>query len=427
MSRLMRKRAGWKGAVLIAFGVLTALPVAARAATINVPPGGDGFARALANASPGDTVFLESGLHFGPVVIDKTLVVTGSPAAIVDGRGRGNVITISAPKAIVRDLHVRNSGIRLDKMDSGIYLDDRADGALVEGNVLSGNLFGIYVQGPDGALVRGNTVTGRRDLRVNERGNGVSIWNSPGSIIEGNKFRYGRDGIFSNTSRNNIFRNNEFRDLRFAVHYMYTNQSEISGNLSVGNDVGYALMFSEGMKVTGNVSLNDRNHGFLLNYANRSTITANRVENGRGKCVFIYNSNGNLFQGNRFEGCAIGVHFTGGSERNTITGNAFINNRTQVKYVGTRWLEWSKNGRGNYWSDNSAFDLDGDGIADAAYRPNDLVDQIVWRAPAAKILLSSPAVQLLRWAQSQFPGLYPGGVIDSAPLMKAEMVKGNGQ
>ncbi|HXZ15588.1 MAG TPA: nitrous oxide reductase family maturation protein NosD, partial [Roseiarcus sp.] len=51
------------------------------------------------------------------------------------------------------------------------------------------------------------------------------------------------------------------------------------------------------------------------------------------------------------------------------------------------------------------------------YRPNDLMDQVIWRAPAAKMLLNSPAVQVVRWAQSQFPAVHPGGVIDSAPLM----------
>jgi nitrous oxidase accessory protein len=142
------------------------------------------------------------------------------------------------------------------------------------------------------------------------------------------------------------------------------------------------------------------------------------VEDGGEKCVFIYNSNKNRFSRNRFEGCDIGVHFTAGSEGNDITGNAFIGNRTQVKYVGTRWLEWSEDGRGNYWSDNPAFDLNGDGIADAPYRPNDLVDRVVWSYPLAKLLLNSPGVQVLRWAQSRFPALHPGGVVDSAPLMQ---------
>ena len=62
--------------------------------------------------------------------------------------------------------------------------------------------------------------------------------------------------------------------------------------------------------------------------------------------MFIYNANKNKFRDNWFEGCEIGVHFTAGSEGNEITGNAFVNNRNQVKYVGTRYLDWSANGRG---------------------------------------------------------------------------------
>jgi nitrous oxidase accessory protein len=100
-----------------------------------------------------------------------------------------------------------------------------------------------------------------------------------------------------------------------------------------------------------------------------------------------------------------------------MSGNAFIRNRNQVKYVGTRHLDWSEGGRGNYWSDNPAFDLDGDGVGDGPYRPNDLVDRVLWTAPQAKVLMNSPAVQVIRWAQTQFPALLPGGVVDSRPLM----------
>ena len=160
----------------------------------------------------------------------------------------------------------------------------------------------------------------------------------------------------------------------------------------------------------------------MLNDANRSTIEENAVLGGAEKCVFIYNANFNEFRRNWFEGCEIGVHFTAGSEHDIITENAFVNNRIQVKYVGTRALDWSDKGRGNYWSDNPAFDLDGDGIADVAYRPNDLVNRVVWINPAAKLLLNSPAVSTLRWAQAQFPALHPGGVIDSAPLMTPPQV-----
>ena len=81
------------------------------------------------------------------------------------------------------------------------------------------------------------------------------------------------DGIFSNTSTHNTYKGNRFSDLRFAVHYMYTNDSEVSNNISVGNNMGYVLMFSERLKVYGNIAVGSRDQGIMLNYVNYSEIT----------------------------------------------------------------------------------------------------------------------------------------------------------
>lgn len=379
--------------------------------------GGD-LEAALAAAEAGDILRLAPGRYAGPLHIDRPITIEGDEDSVIDGGRQGSVITVSAPGVTLRGLTIRNSGRRLDTEDSGIFVDKDGDGVLIEDNRLDGNLIGVFLKGPEDAMVRGNRITGRNDLRMNERGNGVQLWNTPGSVVENNDIRFGRDGIFVTTSEKNVFRENRFRDLRFAIHYMYTNRSEVSGNWSSGNHAGYAIMYSDRLVVRDNRSEGDRDHGILLNYANRSEIAGNSVVGGAEKCVFIYNANKNRFTGNRFEGCDIGIHFTAGSERNEIDGNDFVGNRTQVKYVGTRDIEWSREGRGNYWSDNTAYDLDGDAIADRPYRPNDLADQIVWRHPLGKLLLNSPALQILRWAQSELPALHPGGVTDSYPLMQ---------
>ncbi|MFA7412972.1 MAG: nitrous oxide reductase family maturation protein NosD [Rhizobium sp.] len=433
--------------------LLAALPAVVAAADLAVSPAGPALQEIIAQAAPGDVLTLEPGEHKGPIVIDKPLVLAGKPGATVIGNGKGSVVTIASPGVTVRGLSVTGSGRDLTFRDSGIYAAQEATGAIIEDNTVTDNMFGIYLYGAVDSVTRNNRVVGLKSGRMSQAGSGITIWNAPGAKVIGNDIRFGRDGIATTASKNNVFSGNRFSDLRFAIHYMYTNDSEISDNISTGNSVGYAIMFSNRLKITGNISNGDRDHGLLLNSANGSDIRDNVVIGrlqpidrwlsagqqtgehgvpatdpteatvdgdrrlGPEKCVFIYNANRNRFMDNSFENCAIGIHFTAGSEGNHMSGNAFVNNRNQVKYVGTRYLDWSHEGRGNYWSDNPAFDLDGDGIADNPYRPNDLIDQVLWTSPQAKILMSSPAIQVIRWAQAQFPALLPGGVVDSHPLM----------
>lgn len=376
----------------------------------------------LSSYEAGDEVTLGKGLYKGPVFITKALTLKGETGAIIDAQAQGSVIHVQAENVIIEGLVLQNSGISHEDKDSGVFLDRNAHGAHVTKNILRNNLVGVYVWGAQNAQVKENSITGRDDLRMNERGNGVYIWNAPGAYVGFNDIEKGRDGIFVNTSKDNVFEGNRMRQLRYGIHYMHTNTSVVKDNISEGNDAGYALMYSRRLQVIGNISRGDRDHGILLNYANGAKITDNKVVgNGSEKCIFIYNSNKNAFLKNWFEGCQIGVHFTGGSERNEMVDNSFINNRAQVKYVGTRWVEWNNTKRGNYWSDNAPFDVNGDAIADKAYKPNNLVDQIIWKHPSARILLSSPAVRILKWAQGQFPGLYPGGVIDRYPLMTPQI------
>jgi nitrous oxidase accessory protein len=391
----------------------------ASAAEVVVAPGRGTLAQAIDAAEPGDTLRLGPGTYQGSVTVDTPLSIAGSDGTVVDGGGIGSVLIIDAPDSSISGLTVRGSGSSHETIDSGIKLTKKARNARVRDNVLIENLYGIDIHGARDAVVANNTITGRDDHRMNARGNGVYLWNAPGAEVRDNTIRLGRDGIFVNTSRDNVLVGNSFEDLRFAVHFMYSNGSEVSGNVSRGNHLGYALMFSRDLIVRGNRSEGDREHGIMLNYVNDAEVAGNVVRDGGEKCLFMYNANKNELRGNIFEGCPIGIHFTAGSERNTIAGNAFMGNRTQVKYVGTSMQEWSADGRGNYWSDFAGFDMNADGVADQAYRPNDMIDQVLWTQPAAALLLGSPAVQLIRWAQREFPGLLPGGVVDSAPLMAA--------
>lgn len=402
--------------VVVTAGSLLSSPVA-YAAELQVQPGAS-LQAVIDAAAPGDTIRLAPGRYDGPLLIERKLALLGEPGAVLTGPGKGSVVTVTAPDVQIRGMEITGSGLDVPAMDSAILVRESAPRADIRDNHLVDNLFGVYLHGAAGSVVEDNVITGRKDLRLAEAGNGVSIWNAPDAKVIGNSISHGRDGIFVKVSKRNTFENNTFSDLRFAIHYMYTHDSRIAGNRSRGNHVAWAIMYSERLEIRNNVSDDDRDHGLMLNSTNASQVVGNTVRGGGEKCVFVYNANVNRIVENWFEGCPIGIHFTAGSEGNVMTGNAFVANRMQVKYVGTRYIDWTSEGRGNYWSDNPAYDLDGDGIADRPYRPNDVMDEILWTLPQAKVLVSSPAVQMVRWAQARFPALYPGGVVDSAPLMR---------
>ena len=187
----------------LSFCALLLLPLAAAAETVSVPPGEHMLQRAVNAAHAGDTLELQAGIYPGEVVIGNSVTLLGGPGTVLDGRGEGDVIRVNAPDVVIRGLTLRNSGNSLDTDDSGIFVTYQGDRVLIEDNHLEGNLVGVYLNGPTDAVVRRNTIIGSQHHRMNDRGNGIYLWNSPGSVIEDNDIRYGRDGIFVMTSKHN--------------------------------------------------------------------------------------------------------------------------------------------------------------------------------------------------------------------------------
>lgn len=382
---------------------------------------------------PGATLRIPAGRHIVHLHIRKPVTLTGEPGAILDGEGHGDVIRISAPDVTLRGLTIVNSGRNLTHMNAGIFVERGAERVTIRDNRLDNNAFGIWLDACKGPRVIGNKVHGIPEIRSQDRGNGIHLYSVTEAEIRGNEIWETRDGIYIDTSQNNVLADNLLHDLRYGVHYMYSYSNKVIGNRTYNTRTGYALMQSKYLTVLDNESDRDSNYGMLMNYITYSTIAGNRVHDvqegtgyvtggdgvtgAEGKAIFIYNSQFNEIRDNLFADSDIGIHLTAGSEDNTVFGNSFLRNRVQVKYVATRDQDWSHEGRGNFWSDYLGWDLDADGIGDKQYEPNDAVDHLLWKYPIARILMSSPAIETLRWVQEQFPVLKPQGVRDSAPLM----------
>ncbi|MFL1467707.1 nitrous oxide reductase family maturation protein NosD [Marinobacter sp. HN1S83] len=358
------------------------------------------------------------------------VTVSCHAGTVIDGGGEGNAIDILAAEVTFSGCQVRNWGGDLNELDAGIFVAREARGAVIENNRLQGPAFGIWLDATKDVTVRNNHIRGDSAIRSQDRGNGIHLFNTTGALIEGNDISQTRDAIYIETANNNEIRNNLMTDLRYGIHYMYSMHNLLEGNVTRGTRTGYALMQSKYLKVINNRSENDENYGILMNFITNSQLRGNvvtgvsqgqtagvSISGAEGKAVFIYNSLYNTFENNVFRDSDIGIHLTAGSEDNEVFSNAFVNNQRQVKYVATRTQEWSKEGRGNYWSDYLGWDRNQDGIGDVAYEPNDNVDRLLWTYPEAKVLMYSPAVDTLRWVQDAFPVVKAAGVSDSHPLM----------
>lgn len=419
--------------LLAACLALAATVSPAHAAEYRVTTEGPTVQAVIAKASDGDTIIIGSGVHRANLMVDKPLVLQGEPGAVLDGSGQDDVIRVRVPNVTIRGLTIRSSGRDLTQMNAGIFVERKAAHVLIENNDLDLNTFGVWLDGCKAPRVIGNRIHGDPTVRSQDRGNGVHLYNVEHGVVADNTIWETRDGIYIDTSQDNTLQGNYFRDLRYGLHYMYSHRNRILGNRSRNTRSGFALMQSRELEVIGNRSENDLNYGILMNYVLHSVVKDNVITGvrawagpddsdmgpggGEGKAIFIYNSLYNEIHGNVFAASEIGIHLTAGAEDNNIHGNAFLANQVQVKYVATRQQEWSRDGRGNYWSDYLGWDLNDDKLGDRPYEPNDSVDKLLWKYPLAKTLMNSPAIEILRWVQTQFPVLRSPGVRDSFPLM----------
>lgn len=388
-------------------------------ATLVVTKDGSGRFRsiqaALEAASPGDTLLVKKGVYREHLFLDKTVSIVGVDWPIVDGGGTGDVITVRADGCTIRGLVVRNGGYRRDKNDSGIRL--RSSFNLVEANHVKDNTFGIYLERSHENLVRKNLVEARAEIAMDSRGNGIHLWDSDGNRLLENELAGNRDGFYLSFADGNLIKDNRATDQRFGIHYMYSNSNIITGNVLAGNVVGAALMFASDNTLLENRIYDNERHGVLLLDLERNVFARNSVM-GNDKGLYILNGLHNEIRENLFEGNGTGAHITAGSEQNRFLGNSFTANGDQVQYTGAFFNTWDDGGSGNYWSEYTGQDMDGDGRGDMPYWEIDLVGYLVERFPMVKVLFYSPVLEVLKLAERSLPVLRPPGVVDRFPLMK---------
>lgn len=404
--------------LLLLFLLFTRLYSNARTITVAAGTATNSLRKALAIAGNGDTILVSAGTYKdGNTIITKPVTIIGSGRVILDGEKKYEILTISGTGVIVKNIIFNNAGYSALNDYAAIKIID-AKGIWLENNQVNNAYFAIHVSNSSLVTVRNNTITGT-PATEQQTGNGIHLWKCNNALIENNHIQGQRDGIYfefvtCSTIRNNLSEKN----IRYGLHFMYSNDDIYQQNTFSNNGAGVAVMYSKKVRM-------ERNHfeqnwgpsayGLLLKDISDSHINGNTFYKNTVGIHLEGTSRMEIFH-NSFNSNGWAVKVQASCEDNNFLRNNFMANSFDVGTNGTMVLNQFNS---NYWDKYEGYDLNHDGIGDVVYHPVSLYSMIVEENPYTLMLYRSFAVQLMDKAEKAIPSLTPENLADNTPLMKS--------
>lgn len=368
-------------------------------------------------AVAGDTVLVDAGYYKEKnLLINKTIFLHGINYPVLDGERKYEIISIKKNGVVVEGFKIMHSGISSLEDLSGIKIYDSKN-VVIKNNILEDTFFGIYTQNGSNCTVENNTLTASK-TEEQQSGNGIHCWKSNNMKIIHNKIMGHRDGIYFEFVTNSIiWRNTATGNIRYGLHFMFSNDDMYVSNIFKNNGSGVSVMFSNQIKMFSNFfeeNWGDASHGILLkeisdgymqgNYFSRNT--SGIFMEGANRIYMKYNTFNNNGWALKIQASCVDVVL----DRNNFMGNTFD--------VGTNGSLVQNTFKNNYWDKYEGYDLNKDKIGDIPYRPVSMYSMIVEKYPPAMILFRSFITALLDKTEKILPSLTPENLKDNAPLMK---------
>jgi len=287
----------------------------------------------------------------------------------------------------------------------------------VKNNRFEDNFFAVYVSESENCLIENNVIQGLAKTE-SRSGNGIHIWYCKGIVVQGNTISGHRDGIYLEfVEECEIDRNHSTGNLRYGLHFMFSNHNRYQYNRFNNNGAGVAVMYSRHVDMHHNIFTDNWGtaaYGLLLKDIYDSNITDNQIARNT---IGLYSEACNRVQieRNDFEENGWAVKIMANSMDNVFTHNNFVANTFDI---ATNSRQNFNAFNQNYWNRYRGYDLNKDGIGDVPFRPVKLFSLLTEQNEPALMLMRSIFVEILDIAESYIPILTPATLIDDEPLMR---------
>ncbi len=373
------------------------------------------ISHAVKMARVSDTIIIKKGIYKeGNITITKSIALIGD-GAILDGENKYEILTVSANNVIIKGITFRYSGkSSLNDLASIKIID--ASGFIIEDNTINNAHFAIHISNCRNFIIRNNTIKGTPGDEQNT-GNGIHLWQCEKASITANIINGHRDGIyFEFVTHSQIVNNYSTGNIRYGLHFMFSNDDAYQYNTFSANGAGVAVMFSHHIKMTNNrfsKNIGAASYGLLLKEISDGEISFNHfAENTIG--VFIEGSNRLSVTSNNFIKNGFAMRMQASCNENSVDANNFIANTFDVSTNGSLMLNKLFK---NYWDKYEGYDLNKDGTGDVPYRPVSLYSMIIETTPVASMFLRSFIVNIMDRAEKALPVIIPEQMKDDVPVM----------
>lgn len=374
--------------------------------------------KAVALAADGDTIIIKAGIYKdGNNSVTKSITIIGEGNVILDGEKKYEILTLSGTKMLIRNITFSNAGYSALNDYAAVKIID-ASNLTIENNHVIDAYFAIHVSNSSFITIRNNTISGTPKSEQ-LTGNGIHLWKCNHALIENNTIRGQRDGIYFEFVSNSLIRNNfSEKNIRYGIHFMYSNDDTYRKNIFRNNGAGVAVMYSKRVRMEENhfeENWGASAYGILLKDISDSYIIHNTfLKNTVG--LHLEGTSRMDIQKNIFKENGWAVKVQASCEDNNFHENNFTGNSFDVGTNGSMVLNQFDH---NYWDKYDGYDINKDGIGDIPYHPVSLYSMIVEENPYTLMLYRSFTTQLLDKAEKAIPGLTPENLVDNKPVMKS--------
>lgn len=372
---------------------------------------------AIRIANNGDTILVAAGMYKeGNLIISKQLTLIGDKYPIIDGQNKFEVFSIKASKVVIDGFKIYHSGTSNLDDYAGIKVYDSRE-VTIQNNILDDTYFGIYLQYAKRCVINNNRLKAY-NKEEQQSGNGIHCWKSDSLSITGNTVDGHRDGIYFEFVTNSFIKTNTTsNNIRYGLHFMFSNNDTYQFNSFIGNGAGVAVMYSNKVSMLNNQfkeNWGDAAYGLLLKEISDSYITGNTFEkNTTG--IYLEGASRINMSHNIFKNNGWAMKIQASCMDITVSTNNFVGNTFDIGTNGSLVLNTFNK---NYWDKYEGYDLNHDTMGDIPYRPVSMYSMIVEQNPPAMMLFRSFITSLLDKTEKLIPSLTPENLKDNTPLMR---------